>query len=372
MVLNIVEIRRDFHKHPELAFAEERTAKMLSSHLQTIGLKPCRCAKTGVVAEIIGDLPGSTIALRADIDALPVQETSGLPYASVNNGVSHACGHDVHMAVLLGAAEILMTQRAQLAGRIRLLFQPAEETASGAQVMIEEGVLEGVKAIFGLHNEPFLAAGKVGVQPGPLMAAAARFDIDVIGKGGHAAMPQNTNDPILAAAAIVLGLQSAVSRVIDPLKPAVISVAQFHAGTVYNVIPDGAQLKGTVRYFHDEVGEMIPDLMQTIITGIASGYRCNATLRYQRSVPPVVNDANLTNLVWEVAHAELGANNVCRPGMVTIGEDFAYYQQQVPGCFFRLGSAGMYGLHHPSFTIDEDCLQIGARVLAQIAKEALA
>ncbi len=372
MNLDLIAIRRDFHRHPEVAFTEERTAAVITGHLQSLGLQPRRCAGTGVVADINGGRPGPVIALRADIDALPVSEATELPFASVEEGKSHACGHDAHAAILLGAAELLAQTRAEWPGTVRLLFQPAEEVTGGAATMIEAGALAGVQAIFGLHNEPSLSVGRVAVRPGVVMAASDRFIIEVNGKGGHAAMPHQTTDPLLAAAAIVMGLQTVVSRAIDPVQPAVVSVAQFAAGTVFNVIPDHAVLKGTTRHFGGEVGERLPQLLETVAGGIAAGYRCSARVDYKRMVPPVTNDPSLVELVRAVCQAELGAANVGTPNQTMGAEDFSLYQQQVPGCFFRLGSASSFGLHHPAFALDEGCLHIGATLLAQVARAALA
>lgn len=370
MSLDLVQIRRDLHRHPELGFQEERTAKTVMAHLIDMGLTPQRYAGTGVVADIDSGRPGPLIALRADMDALPIQETTGLPYASQVQGVSHACGHDVHTTVLLGAAELLCTEKDRWRGRVRLLFQPAEESIGAASLLVEQGALTGVQAIFGLHNEPALAAGHIAVDAGPNMAAADRFSIMVTGKGGHAASPHLTNDPVVAAAAVVLALQTAVSRVTSPLQPLVVSVTQCHAGTAFNVIPDKAELNGTVRYFDRELGESLPALLEQIATGVAAANRCSAQVEYERKVPAVVNDARLAELVRQVGVNTLGADQVHPAPLIMGSEDFSIYQQVVPGCFFRLGSGGPYGWHHPAFTIDEKCLPVGARLLTSVAQTA--
>ncbi len=371
MALDLIEIRRDLHRHPEVALTEVRTASVILRYLQTLGLHPRYCNGTGVIADISGGQPGPLIALRADIDALPVAEATGLPFASVEEGKSNACGHDAHTAILLGAAELLARECAELQGTVRLLFQPAEEIVSGAAGMIEAGALDGVQAILGLHNEPSLPVGRVAVQAGATMAASDRFTIEVTGKGGHAAMPHQTTDSLLAAAAITMSLQTVVSRIVDPVEPAVVTVAQFSAGTVFNVIPDHATLKGTIRYFASEVGECLPRLLETVASNVAAGYRCSALVKYQRMVPSVVNEPRLTELVRSICQAELGMNNVDVPSLTMVAEDFALYQQHVPGCFLRLGSGGLYGLHHPAFTIDEECLRIGAVLMARLAQTAL-
>ena len=372
VILDLIEIRRDIHRHPETAFKEERTASVIQQHLKRLDLDSRRCAGTGVICDIQGKGPGPTIALRADIDALPITEATGLPFQSVNQGVMHACGHDSHVAILLGAAERLAATREQWPGTVRLIFQPAEEVVGGASKMVEDGALAGVRAIFGLHNDPTLPVGTAGVAAGPVMAASDRFAVTITGKGGHAAYPHQTTDPILAAAAVVVGLQTIASRIISPLEPVVVSVGQFHAGTTGNIIPDRAELRGTTRYFNLKVGEELPGLMETVIGQIAKGYRCRAEIKYDYLVKPVVNDASLTALVRSVCRQELGDGNVRDFDKVMGAEDFSVYQQIIPGCIFRLGSEGPFGLHHPQFNINEECLDIGAGLLAEVAKKALA
>lgn len=368
--LDLVTIRRDLHQHPETAFNEHRTARVIADHLRSCGLQPRFVATTGVVAEIAGVLPGPVVALRADIDALPIQEHSGVKFASRRPGVMHACGHDVHATVLLGAALRICQARDQLHGRVRLIFQPAEETTQGAQALVEAGVLEEVAAIFGLHNYPSLAAGRTAFRVGPLMAASDRLEITVHGRGGHAAQPHLTADPLVAAAAVVMGLQTAVSRLVDPLEPLVVSIGHFASGSTFNVIPDMAHMEGTVRCFSSGLRTALPQHLRGIVTGIAEGYRCRAELEYLPMVPPVTNDPFLTELAQRCAIDLLGAENTLLAERSLAAEDFAVYQQQVPGCFFWLGSGGPHGWHHPEFSIDERALDVGANLLAKIAMEA--
>lgn len=368
--LDLVTIRRDLHQYPETALNEHRTARVIANHLQSLGLQPRFVATTGVVAEISGVQKGPVVALRADIDALPVQEQSAVEFASRQPGVMHACGHDVHTTVLLGAAQLLCQARHELRGRVRLIFQPAEETTQGARALVEAGVIEQVAAIFGLHNYPSLAAGQVAFRTGPLMAASDRLRIVVRGRGGHAAQPHLTADPLVAAAAVLMGLQTAVSRLVDPLEPLVVSIGHLTGGSTFNVIPDVAMMEGTVRCFSSALRSALPQQLRSIVTGIAEGHRCGAEVEYLPMVPPVTNDPFLTELAMRCATDLFGAESTSLAQRSLAAEDFAVYQQQVPGCFFWLGSGGSHGWHHPEFCIDERALDVGARLLAKIAMEA--
>ena len=368
--LDLIAIRRDLHQHPETAFNEHRTARVIADHLRSLGLQPRFVATTGVVAEIEGAESGPLVALRAETDALPIQEQIGVGFASSYTGVMHACGHDMHVAILLGAAEILSQSRRELRGRVRLIFQPAEETTEGARALVEAGVIDGVEAIFGLHNHPGLPAGKVAFREGSLMAASDRLRIKVLGKGGHAAQPHLTIDPVVAAAGILTGMQTLVSRVVDPLEPLVVSIGHLTAGSTFNVIPDTALMEGTVRYFNPELRRVLPRQLKGLVSGIAEGYRCSAEVEYQHMVPPVHNDTRLNELALGCAIDLLGEENTL-PAERSLGaEDFAVYQECVPGCFFWLGSGGPYGWHHPAFTVDESAIEVGARLLAAMDREA--
>lgn len=367
MPLDLVAIRRDLHRHPEVALNEFRTATEIESILKSLGLSPRRVANTGVVADIKGTLPGPVIALRADIDALPIHEQSGAEYASTHSGMMHACGHDTHTTVLLGAAERLMAVRSRLRGGVRLLFQPAEETTQGARLMIDEGVCDGVSAIVGLHNMPSLPVGQAAFRVGPLMASSDRITVHINGVGGHAASPHLAADPLVAGAAVLSGVQAVVSRAISPLEPVVVTIGHFEGGATFNVIPDHAYMEGTVRCFSSELRDTMPDLLRTAIQGIASGHRCTAELEYERMVPAVDNDVRITELARRVSQRLLGDANVTEAQPTMGAEDFALYQEQVPGCFFWLGSGGPHGWHHPAFTVDERMLPLGAELLAEMA-----
>lgn len=366
----LVQIRRQLHQHPELSNEEFWTTERLRTWLTGAGIPILPLPlKTGLVAELRGAQPGPVIALRADIDALPVTEETGLPYASQIPGKMHACGHDFHTATILGAALILREVMAELPGTVRILFQPSEELSGGALALINAGALEGVSAIFGAHNKPDVPSGHVGVKAGPLMAAVDRLQITVTGKGGHAAIPNATADPIVAASAIVTALQTIVSRVVSPLDAAVVSIGSFHAGTAGNVIPTTAGLRGTLRTFRREVRDTALAHMERIIRQIAVGYGCTAKLDVSGSKPPVENDAALAALVRQ-ATEKIGMPLV--EAVPTMGaEDFCHYQQRIPGCFIWLGTGCQEDWHHPKFLVDEHVIHQGAALFAQVAVEAL-
>lgn len=366
----LTSIRRTLHQHPEVSGEEVWTTQQLRYWLTEAGVTILPLPlETGLVAEVRGAQPGPVVAIRSDIDALPIQEETGLAYASTIPGRMHACGHDFHMATVLGAALILQEMRSQLAGTVRFLFQPAEETASGAVKLIAAGALEGVRAVFGLHNKPDLPAGTVGLKHGPLMAAVDTLLITVTGKGGHAAIPDATIDPIVAGSAIVMALQTAVSRNTSPLDSAVVSVGAFQAGTASNVIPPEAKLLGTLRTFSPAVRQAMRPLLERIVTQVAAGYGASATIAFIEGTPAVNNDAAMTELVRGVAGA-LGMPVVeAQPTMG--GEDFAEYQQVVPGCFLWMGTGCPQNWHHPKFTVDESVIPQGAALFAAAALEAL-
>ncbi|HYF93786.1 MAG TPA: M20 family metallopeptidase [Symbiobacteriaceae bacterium] len=367
-MLDLIAIRRDLHRHPEVAFEEHRTAGVVEAALESLGLQPRRCAGTGVVADIAGGGgAGPVIALRADTDALPVTEQSGVDFSSLTPGKMHACGHDVHTTVLLGAAEQLLARRAELCGTVRLLFQPAEEITRGAAAMVADGALDGVDAVFGLHNSPGHAVGVAAFREGPLMAASDRFRMTIRGTGGHGAMPHMTRDPLVAAAAVLIGMQTAVSRAVNPLEPVVVSVCRLAGGTTFNVIPDHAELEGTVRCLAPAVREAMPALLEGIARGIADGYRCTVEFEYERMVGSVNNEPKATALALGVAARVLGAGGVAEAALTMASEDFSVYQERVPGCFFWLGSAGPHGFHHPAFRVDEGCIAVGVRLLSEMA-----
>lgn len=367
----LVEIRRELHQHPELSQEEFETTRRIRGWLEEIGgIRILELGlKTGVVAEIEGALPGPTLALRADIDALPVKEETGLPFASTIPGKMHACGHDFHTASIIGAAALLQKQAPQLKGKIRLLFQPAEERAVGAAELIAAGAMEGVDAVLGMHNKPELPVGTIGLRNGPLMASVDRFEISVSGKGGHAAIPDSAIDPVVVSSAIVTALQSLVSRNVSPMDSAVVSVCRLEAGSTWNVIPDSAILEGTVRTFRPETRDKIPTLMQRIAEGVAQGYGATAKLNWIPCIPAVNNHPQMTELMKTAAAAQ--GLNVVEATPTMGGEDFSLYQELVPGCFIWMGTSGKEEWHHPQFTLHEDALAVSAALFAEAAVLAL-
>ncbi|MFB6363519.1 M20 family metallopeptidase [Paenibacillus elgii] len=375
---SLVAFRRDLHAEPELSLDERETSRKVAEQLTGLGLEVrTGVGGYGVTAELHGIGPGPVIALRADMDALPVTEETGLPFASRRPGVMHACGHDGHTAMLLGAARLLTERREQLNGSVRFLFQAAEEINAGAKAMIADGALDSVSEIYGLHNLPTLSAGKLATRAGALMGSVDRIEIDIEGKGGHGAIPDQCIDPIVAASAIVLALQTAVSRELSPFAPAVVTIGSLQAGEANNVIPHRARLTGTVRTFAPKVQIGMQERLERLVTRIAEGYRCRAELRYIPQNPVLVNHDDC------LAHAEramdrlLGRERRVQAEPTMAGEDFSAYLQQVPGCFFWLGSGPetgaeqAFGLHHPRFTLNETCLPVGAAALAAIALERL-
>lgn len=326
--------------------------------------------RVGLVAEIEGAQPGPTIALRSDIDALPIEEQSGVEFASLNHGVMHACGHDVHMAALLGAGILLQQRRENLSGTVRLLFQPGEEAANGAKWFAEQpGVLENIEAIFGLHNQPALPVGTIGVREGALMASVDRFEIIITGKGGHGGMPEQCLDPIVAGSQLVNAFQTIVSRRMSSLHNVVVSVTKFQAGNTWNVIPNQALLEGTVRTFQQEARSEVPELMQAMCEGIALATGCKIEFIWHAGIAPVVNNAELAQVAREAC--EEAGFTVVEAKQNLAGEDFAYYLEQLPGCFVWLGDNGPYQWHQPQYVIDEGALTVGAEYLAQLAETVL-
>jgi amidohydrolase len=374
---DLVAWRRDLHQHPELGFEEFRTADVVSQKLTEWGIKhQTGVAKTGIVATIPGDLPGPVLALRADMDALPVQEANQVPYRSQHEGRMHACGHDGHVAIALGTAYYLSQHRHQLKGTIKLIFQPAEESPGGAKPMIEEGALKNpnVDAIIGLHLWNNLPLGTVGVRSGPLMAAVELFECHIQGKGGHGAMPHQTVDSVVVAAQIVTALQTIVSRTLNPLDSAVVTVGELHAGVANNVIADSARLTGTVRYFNPELENVIGQRIETIIAGTCQSHGATYDLNYRPLYPAVINDAKMAELVRSVAETVIETPAGVVPECQTMGgEDMAYFLQEVPGCYFFLGAANKerdlaYPHHHPRFDFDETALGIGVEIFLRCIK----
>ncbi|WP_276355091.1 amidohydrolase [Cohnella caldifontis] len=365
------EMRRRLHEQPEIAHEEYVTTATIRGWLLEAGIRIADYPlPTGVIAEVGGKRGGPIVAVRADIDALPIQEATGLPFASKRPGYMHACGHDFHTAAVLGAALLLKERESELAGTVRFLFQPAEEKASGAKLVIESGALEDVSAIFGLHNKPDLPVGTVGVKAGPIMAAADGFAVEVMGRGSHAASPEAGRDPIVSAAHIVTALQSIVSRDVSSLDSAVVSVTRFHAGTAWNVIPERAAFDGTIRTFDESVRARVLEKFERVVQGIAEAYGTPAAVKRIPGPPPVHNDADWAERVGRTAE-RLGLT-VVEPRPSPAGEDFAFYLKRVPGAFFFLGTSGPHEWHHPAFDADERALPIAAKLLAAVAVDAIA
>lgn len=367
----MVQWRREFHQWPELSFQEERTPRRIAEILGQFGI-PVRTGVggRGVVGVIEGGRPGPTVALRADFDALPIQEENEVPYRSRVPGVMHACGHDGHTAALLGVAQVWSSLRQELPGRLVLIHQFAEEvTPGGAQAMIADGCLDGVDAIFGTHLWSGFPLGSIGIKAGEVMAASDEFEILIRGKGGHGAMPHETVDAIVVGSHVVTQLQTLVSRKVNPLYPAVVTVGSFQAGETFNVIAEQALLKGTVRTYHPAVQDLLEQEMKQLVSGVCAAYGARCEVRYQRGYPAVVNHERETFMVTQVVREVMGEEAVYRMEPLTPGEDFAYYLQKVPGCFFFTGCrneeiGAHYPHHHPRFNMDERAILHAAQILA--------
>lgn len=365
----LVQWRRELHQHPELSGHEFATTERITRWLEQAGIRLLPLGlSTGVVAEM-GDGP-ALIALRADIDALPIEEATDRPWRSQQLGVMHACGHDLHTTVMLGVALQLKHREATLPGRVRILFQPAEETFTGARQLIDAGALEGVQAIFGLHNAPDLPLGTLQTRPGAFYANVDRFVIRVKGKGAHAARPQEGIDSIVIASHIVTALQTLPSRVFSSLETVVVSVTRFTAGNTWNVLPESVELEGTVRTHNSEIRAQIPHRMTALIQGIAAGFGATAELAWIEGPPALINTPAWADVALELAQ-ETGylAGRAAAPQMG--GEDFAFYLQQVPGAFVSIGSASEFGLHHAGFDPDEALIEPAVNYFTRLAPRAL-
>ncbi|PJZ31616.1 M20 metallopeptidase family protein [Leptospira kmetyi] len=372
----LIRYRRQIHKHPELRYEENQTSGFVIDHLKRLGLSfQDKIAQTGVVAWIDSGKPGKTLLVRADMDALPIFEESHKDYKSVHDGVMHACGHDAHTSILMGlATEIKEDIKSILPkGKVLLVFQPAEEGGQGADKMIEEGILEKYKvdAALALHVWNHIPVGKVGVVDGPMMAAVDEFTIKISGISGHGAMPQHTVDPIVVGAQIVNALQTIVSRNTDPLDSCVVTVGSFHAGNAFNVIPETAELKGTVRTYSKKMFEEVPGKLERVVNGIASALGAKVEIHYERTNQPTINDSHMANVVRKASLKILGPGSVTEENTKSMGgEDFSAFLMKVPGCYFFVGSMneakGFVHPHHSSkFDIDEDSLSIGLSVLKE-------
>ena len=372
----IVSWRREIHKYPEIGLEETRTGNLVAKELERHGIEVTRVAKTGVLGTLKGEGGGKTVALRADMDALSITEASEVPYKSRNPGVMHACGHDGHVAMLLGAAKILSQMRDKFSGTVKFIFQPAEEIGLGASEFIEAGVMEGVDAILGLHLWPDLPSGKISLVPGPRMAAADKLKITVKGKTGHGSMPHQGIDAILAAAAITLNLQSVVSREVPPLESAVITIGKFTGGTSWNITCDEVQLEGTTRCFSHEVRKNLLLAIERVAKDTAASFRAQAEVEFIRISLPVINNPLITNIAVNSLYKLYGENVQGELEKVMGGEDFSYFLETIPGAMAFIGVGNKekktdYPLHNDSFNIDEDVLPIGAALHAQFVLDFL-
>jgi amidohydrolase len=373
----LIALRRELHRQPELAFKEERTGLVLMRELSALSPRRIgRIARTGVVARIAGRRASApVVAIRGDIDALPIQEATGLPFASENAGVMHACGHDVHATWTVGAAALLTAQPAE--GDVIIVLQPAEETGEGALAVLESGALDGVGAIFGGHVDRRFTVGQVVAQPGALAASADNFDIEFVGRGAHGARPHESADPIVGIAALITSLQTIVSRSVNPALPAVVTVGMVSAGRAPNVIPDRATVSGTLRATDDDTRALLQKDVRNIAEHVALAHKLEARVKIGLGVPPVINSEEAATWAREASIATLGPDAVVPLGVVNMAaEDFAWYLQKIPGCFLRFGARrpgeAVIPAHSPSFDVVEDAILVGARVLAESARRASA
>jgi hippurate hydrolase len=368
--------RRHLHANPETAFREFDTAAFVAGKLRDFGFAVSKgIAGTGVVGTL-ATAPGPAIALRADMDALPIEESNDIPHRSTRPGAMHACGHDGHTAMLLGAAACLAETR-RFRGTLHVIFQPAEENEAGGRAMVEEGLFERfpVEAVFGLHNWPGLPAGRIAVRAGPVMAACDLFEISIAGAGCHAAMPHLGRDPIVCAAAMTMALQTVVSRRIDPLAPAVVSVTQLVAGETWNAIPDQVVVRGTTRAFSADVQDAIEASLRQVAAGMAAAHGCDVDITYRRQYPATVNHPLQAEAAAAAAAAVVGAGNVDRAATPSMGaEDFAFMLQRVPGAYVWLGSGrdgNPVGLHHPRYDFNDAVLPLGAHYWVTLVEQCL-
>lgn len=367
---NLVSWRRRLHQFPELGFEEHKTSAFVQQLLEQWQVEyTAGIAKTGVVAVIRGEQPGPTFGIRADMDALPIQEENEVEYRSCHANTMHACGHDGHTAIALGTVKLLQQNRQTLRGTVKVIFQPAEEGPGGAQPMITEGVLHDpdVEAIIGLHLWNTMPIGSLGVTAGPSMAYTDRFSLKITGRGGHGALPHQTVDAIVVGSQVVNALQTIVSRNVDPMQPAVITIGRFRGGDAFNVIAPTVEMQGTVRSFDPQVSELLPQRLEAVIAGTCQAHGATYELDYTRKYPAVVNDVQIAALVERVSRSVLGEQAVIRPEMTMGGEDMSFFLEKIPGCYFFLGSANpALGLnfphHHPRFDFDEAALGLGVEI----------
>lgn len=376
LVPRLREIRRDIHRHPELGFEEVRTQELVRAWLTDRGYTPRVCAETGLVADLHPGREGPTIALRADLDCLPMHEHTDLPHRSVHAGRAHKCGHDGHTSILLGVADVLARHRDAVAGNVRLVFQPAEEgvRGGGAKVMLAEGALAGVREIYGLHNWPAFPKGELRVQPGPMLAQVHELTIDIRGKGGHGSQPQLCRDPIVAGAHLVTALQTVVARGLGYAGGAVLSITQFNAGTTHNVIPEAARMRGTVRTFTPAITERVLERLREVVRGAAVTFGVDIELQIDAGYPVLLNDPSCAEAVRRVGAALLGAARVSAAELpLAGGEDFAYFAEAVPAAYFilgaRRGEEDTPVCHHPDFDFDDDLIPVGMAMFLGLVRD---
>jgi amidohydrolase len=369
----LIEMRRWFHQHPEIAEKEFETSARIKAELDKYGIswRPCGL-QTGVLATIVGEKPGKTILLRGDMDALPVTEETGAPYASQNPGFMHACGHDCHTATMLTVARLLNDNKDKLCGTVKVAFQPAEEVGTGAPGMINEGALEGVDSAFAIHIMSMIPSGQVSLNCGPQMAGVDKFVIKIEGKGGHASSPHECIDPVVCMGAMIGNLQTVVSRQCSPMDSAVLTIGKVESGTLWNIIPDTATLSGTTRYFTRQLYWEFPEMMERVVTSTAETYRCKAKLDYIRMIPPTINDISFAELVRTSAGKVVSNRNVVNIGPIAIGEDFGLFLEKVPGALALVGvgneSCGaVWPQHSAKYTVDEDALMDSVMLYVQVA-----
>jgi amidohydrolase len=377
LVDEVIAVRRDLHRNPELGFEEHRTSGIVQERLRRLGYEVhAGIAATGVVGILKGGRPGRTVMLRADMDALPILEENDLVYRSKIDGKMHACGHDGHVAILLGAAELIADRKEDLAGSVCLLFQPAEEGQGGAERMVQEGVIErfGIERAYGLHLNSKVACGMLAFREGPFYASADSIEIDVLGKGGHGSAPHDAIDPVYTAAAFVTTVQQVVSRQIDPLEPAVVTISSIHGGTIHNVIPRTVRMLGTVRAFSGGVRDAMPGRIERVLKSCCDAMGAQYEFSYVRRYPVTENDAGQTRYARALAERLIGPDRVMTADKLMGAEDFSFFAQRVPACFYTLGARppeGPYRPHHSStFDIDERALPAGVAMMTALALDA--
>ena len=372
----VVAWRRYLHQHPELSFQEDKTSQYVYEMLESFGnLELSRPTKTSIVARLIGSEPGKVLGIRADIDALPIHEENEVPYASSQPGVMHACGHDGHTAMLLGAAKILSGYKDKIKGEVRFIFQHAEELPpGGAAEIVRSGAADGMDSIIGIHLASYLPVGKFGVLYGALTSSTDRFDITIQGKGGHSSQPEMTVDPIVIGASVISHLQQIVSRNVSALDKVVISVTMLNAGTAYNIIPDTLTITGSTRCFDEEIRKNIPIWIEKIVKGITDAHGASYEFKYSLGYTSVVNDQKVTKLMEDTIRERWGEEDIVFIDPVMPGEDFSEYLKKAPGCFIQLGAGNpekgfTYPHHHPRFDFDEDCLVRGVELFIRAAEK---